>query len=199
MVADGVGAADDDEPIPTGTDLGATGPPPSGTVSEAAATVLPPVGVVPPAGDDGEAEGYEVRPFSMARLREMDDNALRQVENLEVSRRGYGTLRWPRRTDVRGLVEHGLRSIISIEKHLVKMYQASVPKPPVGEGLNKECEYTMEDVWARGPSNELLTDARSLERFRRELQRSADRFDNGARVVSYDAQRGEWTVELAHW
>jgi len=188
------GAAIEDDSVPTGA---AAVPIPTPPVSEVAATMPPSVSRIR-AGDDGEDEGYIVRPYSMARLRELPDDELRQIDNFEVSRPGYGTLRWPRRTDVRALVEHGLKAVLCIEKHLVKLYQGSVPKPSVGEGLNKECEYTMEDVWARGPSGEYLQDARSLERFRRELQRSAEKF-GAARVVGYDAERGEWIVELAHW
>ena len=69
-------------------------------------------------------------------------------------------------------------------------------KPPPGAGLNKRCLYTMENVWARDrATGEYLTDARHVAEFRNQLQRKADRM--AARMVDYDVQRGEWTVEFA--
>ena len=44
---------------------------------------------------------------------------------------------------------------------------------------------------------EFLADAKSIGAFRAQLLRKADRM--GARHVSYDHQRGEWTIEVANW
>ena len=182
---------EDDEAIPTGTDV----------ISEPANAALSATGTSadlssrlhPHEADDA----FDVRPYSMARLRLMEPDDLRAIENFEVSKPGFGTLFWPGRTDVRTVVQHGIEAILSIDKYRVKVYQGPIPIPAVGEGLNKRCVYTMEDVWARGPNGEYLRDARSLERLRAQLQRNADRFP--ARMVGYDVQRGEWTVEVDHW
>jgi len=179
MASAGVGAASPPSSLPSAAGAVRTG----GLGSPAAAM---------PLATDGEDEGYEVRPESMARLREMK---IKRVSDLEVRRKGFGTLRWKGITDVHDLVERGLREIISIERHQVEMYRGS--PPPKGEGLNKECEYTMEDLWARGPSNEILRDERALGRFGDELRKNAERMK--ARMVSYDPQLGEWTVVLSEF
>jgi len=179
MASAGVGAASPPSSLPSAAGAVRTG----GLGSPAAAM---------PLATDGEDEGYEVRPESMARLREMK---IKRVSDLEVRRKGFGTLRWKGITDVHDLVERGLREIISIERHQVEMYRGS--PPPKGEGLNKECEYTMEGLWARGPSNEILRDERALGRFGDELRKNAERMK--ARMVSYDPQLGEWTVVLSEF
>ena len=56
---------------------------------------------------------------------------------------------------------------------------------------------TMEGLWARGPSNEILRDERALGRFGDELRKNAERMK--ARMVSYDPQLGEWTVVLSEF
>ena len=145
-----------------------------------------------PLATDGEDEGYEVRPFSMARLRA---GTIERVMDLEVRRRGFGTLFWEGLTDVRGLVEQGLREIITMEQHWVEMYRGS--PPPKGEGLNRECKYTMENLWPRGPSNEILTDERAIGRFVHMLHQNAERMK--AHMVSYDPECGEWTVILSEF
>ena len=64
--------------------------------------------------------------------------------------------------------------------------------------LNKQCVYTMENVWARDrATGEFLTDARSIGAFRTQLLRKADRM--GARHDRHDHQRGEWTIEVDNW
>ena len=65
-------------------------------------------------------------------------------------------------------------------------------------GLNKPCIYTMEDVFTKERSTgEYLTDAKSVTAFRAQLQRSADK--NGGKMLGYDPQRGEWTIEVPHF
>ena len=145
-----------------------------------------------PLATDGEDEGYEVRPYSMARLRAGN---IERVMDLEVRRRGFGTLFWEGLTDVRGLVEQGLREIITMEEHWVEMYRGS--PPPKGEGLNRECKYTMENLWPRGPSKEILTDERAIGRFVHMLHQNAERMK--AHMVSYDPECGEWTVILSEF
>ena len=181
--------------------VGATSPPSSmptprsslPSAAGAARTVgLGPPAAAMPLATDGEDEGYEVRPFSMARLRAGN---IERVMDLEVRRRGFGTLFWEGLTDVRGLVEQGLREIITMEQHWVEMYRGS--PPPKGEGLNRECKYTMENLWPRGPSNEILTDERAIGRFEHMLHQNAERMK--ARMVRYDPECGEWTVILSEF
>ena len=46
-------------------------------------------------------------------------------------------------------------------------------------------------------TGEYLVDAKSIAAFRAQLLRKADKM--GARMIEYDAQKGEWTIEVAHF
>ena len=124
--------------------------------------------------------------------------SLKAVDNFEVSVPGCGKLRWPGLTDVTALVGI-LPRVVQFKPHEVRVYSDSVlEKPLPGEGLNKRCLYTMENVWARDrATGEYLVDAKSIAAFRAQLLRKADKM--GARMIEYDAQKGEWTIEVAHF
>ena len=110
---------------------------------------------------------------------------------------GYGTLRWPGRTDVRGVIDR-LGEVVTLGRHSVTVYAGDAEKPEAGTGLNKHCIYTMENVWVRDrTTGDILGDVKSIATFRQQLQRKADRM--GARMVDYDNQRGEWTIEVQHF
>ena len=56
----------------------------------------------------------------------------------------------------------------------------------------------MENVWATDKfTGGRLTDARSIENFRAQLQRKADRL--GARMHGYNHQRGIWQIEVLNF
>jgi len=139
----------------------------------------------------------EARPHSMDALMAMSDESLSAVEGLELRVAGCGTLRWPGTTDLRGIVG-SLDEIVRFRPHEVRVYDGAIPKPPTGEGLNKRCYYTMENVWARDRlTGDYLMDTKSIGAFRTQLLRKADRM--GASMHGYDHQRGEWTIEVAHF
>jgi len=167
------------------------------TGAEQAATGLTPPGGHPPT-DDPAASLLVVRPYPLETLRKMSDAELSAIDEFEVSLPGYGTLRWPGRTDVRDVLPH-LGRVIQFEKRRVHVYsKGPVEKPPPDHGLNKPCIYTMEDVFTKERSTgEYLTDAKSVTAFRAQLQRSADK--NGGKMLGYDPQRGEWTIEVPHF
>ena len=146
-----------------------------------------------PTHDD---DGLEVRPYGRASLRLMSDTELSAIDGFEVSHPGRGTLRWPGRTDVRSVVD-SLSSIIKFRPQGVSVYEDG-GKPAPGEGLNKQCVYVMENVWVRDRSTgDFLTDVKSISAFKAQLLRKADKM--GARMVEYDHNKGEWTIEVAHF
>ena len=100
--------------------------------------------------------------------------------------------------DVSAIVDQ-IDAVVQLRMHEVRVYaDPAVPKPPLGVGLNKPCLYTMENVWARDrTTGAFLADAKSVGVFRQQLLRKADKM--GARMVDYDHQRGEWTIEVAHF
>ena len=134
------------------------------------------------------------RPYSVDELHRMRPDDLRTVEGFSVSVEGMGSLSWPGLTDVSAIV-HSLEKVIIFRPHEVRVYTDGVPKPPLGEGLNKRCVYTMGGVWVRDRiTGRYLSDPKSIEAFRAQLLRKADRM--GARMLGYDHQRGQWKIEL---
>ena len=90
-----------------------------------------------------------------------------------------------------------LGDILQFRPQGVSVY-SSGEKPPPGEGLNKHCLYTMENVWARDrTTGDFLADAKSIGAFRTQLVRKADKM--GAKMILYDHNTGEWTIEVAHF
>ena len=162
----------------------------------------PPTGFGDESGDATVAaamsddDSLRVRPYGLDVLRRMSSHELSEIDGFELSAPGCGRMRWPGRTDVRDLLDQ-LGDIVKFRVQGVSVYEGA-PKPPPGEGLNKQCFYTMENVWVRDRNTgEFLTDAKSIGAFRGQLHRKADRM--GARMVDYDHQKGEWTVEVAHF
>jgi len=143
-----------------------------------------------------EPEVLQSKP-SREELRLMRDDALAEVLDFELSRPGHGSLRWPGKTDLRGLVDK-LDVLVKILEQKVIVYPPGIERPPAGHGLNKRCIYVMEGVWPRDKGNrERLRDARSLQRFKVQLQRNADRVC--VKMLGYDEQAGVWSVEVADW
>jgi len=182
----------------SGTPAGVTPPPAS---SEDAAAAASPAQMSPAAPASArpsvnEPEVLQSKP-SREELRLMRDDALAEVLDFELSRPGHGSLRWPGKTDLRGLVDK-LDVLVKILEQKVIVYPPGIERPPAGHGLNKRCIYVMEGVWPRDKGNrERLRDARSLQRFKVQLQRNADRVC--VKMLGYDEQAGVWSVEVADW
>jgi len=137
------------------------------------------------------------KPYSRQQLPQLSAEQLAAVDCFELHRPGFGSLMWPGLTDLRKLRDQ-LDTIVRFEKQEVKVYPMGVEKPPKGEGLNKRCVYTMEEVWPKDRRTEyILTDARSVQAFKAQLQRKADRL--GARMLSYNHERGLWRIEVSHF
>ena len=66
----------------------------------------------------------------------MGSAELAAIDGFEVAAPGCGTLRWPGRTDVRGVLDK-LGDIVKFRAQGVSVYEGSDDKPPAGEGLNK--------------------------------------------------------------
>lgn len=141
-------------------------------------------------------DGLQVRPFGLDVLRGLPAAELAAIEGFEVAQPGKGTLRWPGKTDVRGVLEQ-LSTIVQFRQQGVSVY-AHGGKPRAGEGLNKLCRYTMENVWARDrTTGDFISDAKSIGAFRAQLLRKADQM--GAKMLAYDDQKGEWTIAVQHF
>jgi hypothetical protein len=78
----------------------------------------------------------------------------------------------------------------------------TVPKPPVGSGLNKPAIITLHGVWpsgarrpALGPDGELVRPGDGA-RLAAAMRADTEAMGEGARFVSYDARSGTWAFRL---
>ena len=92
-------------------------------------------------------EGYFMEP-SLSELQAMEEaepGAACRVRDFIVGRKGYGFVRFLGETDVSRLGE--ITEIVSFERCEIQVYMDEEGKPEVGEGLNKEAEVTLMQVF----------------------------------------------------
>lgn len=78
----------------------------------------------------------------------MSEAKLSQIDNLEIGRYGYGSIKWPGLTDVRQL---DFDKIIDIQRGRLTVYPEH-EKPTVGTELNKEAVISLNVKTRAGPS-----------------------------------------------
>jgi hypothetical protein len=150
-------------------------------------------------GGDGDASGqYDEIPrlldnenyFTIPPLEElarMTSKQLSQIEDFVIGHRGIGRIKFPGKTDVRGLQ---LDRIIKFPKlGEVEVYPEGTTKPPIGQALNKEAIVTLEGL-KPPPSS-------SIERYEQKIRRSTASF--GGEFVSYDRNTGDWVFKVSHF
>jgi nuclear pore complex protein Nup98-Nup96 len=165
----------------------------------------------------------------LSELARYSERQLAAVSDFTVVRSGYGSIRWPGETDVRGL---WLASSLRIERGNVVMYRdgpagaaaededgehdaieeedeargedagrggVTLRRPPVGVHLNKRAVVTLLEVFPEG--SDAVTDA--------EMAAAGAAFGAelrahtegamGGRFLGYDPEVGEWAFELPHF
>lgn len=130
--------------------------------------------------------GYVTSP-DISVLREMDSNELRHVYHFTILHPKFGKIVWDDDCDLTGL---DLDDIISMEQNSVSVYEGSVEKPEVGEGLNKPAVITLYNVRPIGDGG--------VEQFISAVLKPACLKDD-ADFISYDEQSFEWTFRVFHF
>lgn len=123
---------------------------------------------------------------SIEEMASMPEAALRQVDNLEIGRNGFGSVRWPGLTDVRRL---DFDKTVAIEEGRLTLYPDR-EKPAVGEELNKEAVVTLHVK----PSRKEIT-AKNMELLKARLAKISAEF--GGRFISYDLEK--WIFQVPHF
>jgi len=123
---------------------------------------------------------------SVEAMAKMSEAKLSRLDNLEIGRFGYGSVRWPGLTDVRGA---DFDAAVSIDRGSLTLYPDR-EKPKVGEGLNKEAVVTLHVRPSR-------TDAKikSADMLRARLTKISEDF--GGMFLSYDMEK--WIFRVPHF
>lgn len=116
----------------------------------------------------------------------MSEAKLCYIDNLEIGRYGYGSVKFPGLTDVRRL---DLDEIVAFERDCLTLYPDQ-EKPRVGEGLNKEAVVTLNVKPSRGNAELKSTDV-----IRARLAKIAEGF--GGKFISYDMEK--WIFRIPHF
>jgi len=111
---------------------------------------------------------------------------LSRIDNLEIGRYGFGSVKWEGLTDVRRL---NFDEIVAIERGSLTLYPDK-EKPKIGVGLNKEAVITLH---IRPASKE--TTQKSAEMLKARLAKFSEEF--GGKFVSYDMER--WIFRVPHF
>jgi len=116
----------------------------------------------------------------------MSELQLSRIDNLEIGRYGFGSIRWPGLTDVRRL---DFDADIAIERGSLSLYPDR-EVPVTGEELNKEAVITLNVKPSRSDASE-----KSVEALKARLAKISEEF--GGKFISYDMEK--WIFRVPHF
>ncbi|RVE66004.1 hypothetical protein OJAV_G00122110 [Oryzias javanicus] len=127
----------------------------------------------------------------------VDEHGECVVENFTVGRKGYGSIFFPGEVNVTGL---NLDEIVHFRRKEVIVYPDDKNKPPVGEGLNRRAEVTLDSVWPI--DNTSCTPIRNPKRlanmnYEGRLEKAS--LKQGARFLEYRPESGSWVFKVRHF
>ncbi|XP_038674987.1 nuclear pore complex protein Nup98-Nup96 isoform X3 [Scyliorhinus canicula] len=150
-----------------------------------------------PAGIVLTRVGYYTIPSMDELAQQLNDGGECIVENFTIGRKGYGSVYFP---GIMNLTNVNLDEIVHVRRKEVIVYLDDEKKPPVGEGLNRRAEVTLDGVWPTDKTTRCLI--KSPERlmemgFEERLESSSRK--QGARFLEYRSETGSWVFEVTHF
>ncbi|GFR91115.1 nuclear pore complex protein Nup98-Nup96-like [Elysia marginata] len=141
--------------------------------------------------------GYFTIPALDDMVELMDENGNCYVEDLTIGRENYGSVFFPGITNVAGM---NLDDLVHFRRREIVIYPDDEKKPPLGDGLNKKAEVTLDCVWPTDKSNR--TPIKSPERLK--LMSYAEKLQNttariGAKFIDYRPETGSWVFKVNHF
>ncbi|XP_005161496.1 nuclear pore complex protein Nup98-Nup96 isoform X1 [Danio rerio] len=150
-----------------------------------------------PAGIVLSRVGYYTIP-SMEELGKMlNENGECIVENFTIGRKGYGSVFFPGEVNLTNMI---LDEIVHFRRKEIIVYPDDKDKPPVGEGLNRRAEVTLDGVWPNDKTTccQIKSPDRLTEMNYEGRLEAASR-KQGARFLEYRPETGSWVFEVAHF
>ncbi|XP_043271546.1 nuclear pore complex protein Nup98-Nup96 isoform X2 [Venturia canescens] len=140
--------------------------------------------------------GYYTRP-PYEKLEDYVHGETCVVPNFTIGRKGYGNVYFPDSFDIYGL---NLDEIVHFRHKEVIIYPDDEKKPPVGQGLNRRAQVTLEHVWPHDKSlHEPITDPYRLTtmNYEEKLRRVSAKHDT--RFLEYRPETGSWVFKVDHF
>lgn len=116
------------------------------------------------------------------------------VQDFTVGRENYGNVYFPESFDIYGL---NLDEIVHFRHKEVVIYPDDGVKPPVGQGLNRKAQVTLERVWPHDKSlHKPITDPHRLVamNYEEKLRKVSAKHDT--RFLEYRPETGSWVFKV---
>ncbi|XP_044274493.1 nuclear pore complex protein Nup98-Nup96 isoform X2 [Varanus komodoensis] len=141
--------------------------------------------------------GYYTIP-SMDELAKMtNDKGECIVTDFTIGRKGYGSIYFEGEVNLTSL---NLDEIVHIRRKEVIVYPDDELKPPVGEGLNRRAEVTLDGVWPTDKTSRcLIKSPERLAEMNYEGRLEAVSRKQGAQFKEYRPETGSWVFKVAHF
>lgn len=141
--------------------------------------------------------GYYTIPSLEEIVQYMDSEGRCFVPSFTIGRRGYGNVYFDEEIDVSGL---NLDDICHFRNKEITLYQDDDNKPPVGEGLNRKAQVTLDQIWPYDKNtHEPIKDPERLELmgYEAKLRRICER--RGTKFLEYRAESGSCVFKVDHF
>ncbi|XP_068025345.1 nuclear pore complex protein Nup98-Nup96-like [Melanerpes formicivorus] len=150
-----------------------------------------------PAGITLTRNGYYTIPSLEDLAGLTNDSSECVVTNFTIGRRGYGSIYFEGEVNLTNL---NLDEIVHIRRNEVIIYPDDGRKPPVGEGLNRRAEVTLDGVWPTDKTSRcLIQSPQQLEAMNYAGRLEALCRRQGAQFVEYRPETGSWVFKVAHF
>lgn len=119
------------------------------------------------------------------------------VQGFTVGRLGYGNVCFPEAIDVSNI---NIDELIHFRHKEITIYPDDTKKPPVGQGLNRRAQITLDKVWPMDKkAKEHVTDVDSLMKidYAGRLRRLCDK--QNTRFIEYRPDTGSWVFKVEHF
>ncbi|KAF7286165.1 hypothetical protein GWI33_007127 [Rhynchophorus ferrugineus] len=126
-----------------------------------------------------------------------DENGSCIVKGFTVGRKGYGNVYFLDEMDVSGL---NIDKLIHFRYREINVYPDETIKPPVGQGLNRKAQVTLDNIYPRrSGSNVLIKDVGELLQmnFAEKLRKVTEK--KNARFIDYRPETGSWVFKVDHF
>uniref|UniRef100_A0A8C3U018 Nuclear pore complex protein Nup98-Nup96 n=1 Tax=Catharus ustulatus TaxID=91951 RepID=A0A8C3U018_CATUS len=141
--------------------------------------------------------GYYTIPSLEELARLTNDRKECIVTDFTIGRRGYGSIYFEGEVNLTNL---NLDEIVHIRRKEVIVYPDDERKPPIGEGLNRRAEVTLDGVWPTDKTSRcLIKSPERLAEMNYEGRLEAVSRRQGARFKEYRPETGSWVFKVAHF
>ncbi|XP_036991657.2 nuclear pore complex protein Nup98-Nup96 isoform X4 [Artibeus jamaicensis] len=119
------------------------------------------------------------------------------VSDFTIGRKGYGSIYFEGEVNLTNL---NLDDIVHIRRKEVVVYLDDNQKPPVGEGLNRKAEVTLDGVWPTDKTSRcLIKSPDRLADINYEGRLEAVSRKQGAQFKEYRPETGSWVFKVSHF